>query len=71
MRTPCASQAQDGRFRLLNGPCGGERDGKCEVSEDLDCAWQLIYDRLKQLGQLDLLLEPAPLPELSPVEAGR
>jgi hypothetical protein len=41
------------------------------VSEDLDCAWQLIYDRLKQLGQLDLLLEPAPLPELSPVEAGR
>ena len=39
--------------RLLNGPCGGSRDGKCEVSADLDCAWQLIYDRAKALGILD------------------
>jgi ferredoxin len=41
---------------LLNGPCGGSVDGKCEVDpENLDCAWQLIYDRLKRLGRLDTL----------------
>jgi len=40
---------------LLNGPCGGSVDGKCEVSEDLDCIWDLIYKRMKKLGQLDRL----------------
>ena len=35
---------------LLSGPCGGARDGMCEVSPDLECGWQLIYDRLKALG---------------------
>jgi len=35
---------------LLNGPCGGSRDGKCEVRSDLECGWQLIYDRSKALG---------------------
>ena len=40
---------------IMNGPCGGSQDGKCEVSKDIDCAWQLIYDRLKGLGKLDLL----------------
>jgi ferredoxin len=38
---------------LLNGPCGGSRDGKCEVGADLPCAWQLIYDRAGSLGILD------------------
>ena len=42
---------------LLNGPCGGSVDGKCEVSPDIPCAWQLIYDRLAALGQLDKLEE--------------
>lgn len=41
--------------RLLNGPCGGAKNGKCEVSPDQDCGWQLIYDRLKAIGQLDRL----------------
>jgi hypothetical protein len=36
--------------RLLNGPCGGSSHGKCEISPDVDCAWQLIWDRLKALG---------------------
>jgi len=40
---------------LLNGPCGGATDGKCEVSKDRDCGWQLIYERLKSIGRLDLL----------------
>ena len=38
---------------LLNGPCGGSDDGKCEINPDIPCAWQLIFDRMKQLGQMD------------------
>ena len=40
---------------LLNGPCGGAKDGKCEVNPEADCAWILIYKRLKKLGRLDIL----------------
>lgn len=40
---------------LLNGPCGGAKDGKCEVDPNRDCGWQLIYDRLKELGRLDMM----------------
>ena len=36
--------------RLLNGPCGGSTNGKCEVDPSIECAWQLIWDRLKALG---------------------
>jgi len=39
--------------RLLNGPCGGTNQGKCEIREDVDCAWCLIIERLKALGRLD------------------
>lgn len=46
---------------LLNGPCGGSKDGKCEINPEMDCAWQLIYDRLKALGQLDKLEEIIPV----------
>ncbi len=43
---------------LLNGPCGGSVDGKCEVDpENIDCGWQLIYDRLKALGKLNVLVD--------------
>ncbi|HHW43319.1 hypothetical protein GFC01_12510 [Desulfofundulus thermobenzoicus] len=45
---------------ILNGPCGGSQYGKCEVSKDVDCAWQLIYDRMKALGKLDKLMEIQP-----------
>ncbi len=41
--------------RLLNGPCGGSREDRCEVRPDRPCAWQLIYQRLKGIGQLDRL----------------
>ncbi len=41
--------------RLLNGPCGSSRDGKCELSDDLPCAWQLIFDRAKSLGIVEKL----------------
>lgn len=42
---------------LLNGPCGGARDGKCEVDQNNDCAWILIYNKLKDQNRLDNLLE--------------
>jgi len=45
---------------LLNGPCGGSKNGKCEIDPEVDCAWQLIYDRLQALGKLDLLTEIQP-----------
>jgi len=45
---------------LLNGPCGGSQNGHCEVDPSMDCAWHLIYERLKSLGQLDSLLEIQP-----------
>ncbi len=45
---------------LLNGPCGGSRQGKCEVRPDLDCAWQLVWDRLQKLGREDLMDEIKP-----------
>jgi len=40
---------------LLNGMCGGQRDGKCEVDADRDCGWYMIYNRLRELGKLDNL----------------
>ncbi|UCB47066.1 MAG: methylenetetrahydrofolate reductase C-terminal domain-containing protein, partial [Spirochaetota bacterium] len=40
---------------LLNGMCGGQHDDKCEVEENRDCGWALIYNRLKELGKLDNL----------------
>jgi hypothetical protein len=36
--------------QLMNGPCGGSAGGKCEIGDDVECAWQLIWDRLNALG---------------------
>ncbi len=33
---------------LLNGPCGGAKNGKCEVNPNVDCVWEKIYERLKK-----------------------
>ena len=46
--------------QLMNGPCGGSTGGKCEISDDVDCAWQLIWDRLKALGLQDRYLDIVP-----------
>lgn len=40
---------------MLNGPCGGSKEDRCEVRPDRPCAWQLIYQRLKNIDQLDRL----------------
>jgi hypothetical protein len=49
--------------RMLNGPCGGSENGKCEISilvgRDVPCGWHLIFERLKTLGQLDRFCYPS------------
>lgn len=54
----------------LSGPCGASIDGKCEVAPDIECAWQLIYERLKAVGQLERLLQPVPLTDWSKSHEG-
>lgn len=53
---------------LINGPCGGTKNGKCEIDPAKDCAWTLIYDRLKEQGRLDRMrkLQPARNHQVSP-----
>ncbi|MGB3221491.1 MAG: methylenetetrahydrofolate reductase C-terminal domain-containing protein [Desulforhopalus sp.] len=56
--------------RLFNGPCGGSSDGKCEISKDIDCAWQLVVDRLEALGKLNDYEKLAPIKDWSKDRAG-
>ena len=54
---------------LISGSCGGANKGKCEVSKDRDCGWELIYDRLKERGllsRLDDMLKPMDQRKLYP-----
>ncbi len=54
---------------LLNGQCGGAKDGKCEVSPDKDCAWEKIQQRLTAQGRLDTLLaQPVQLRDYGKVD---
>ncbi|MFC1584081.1 methylenetetrahydrofolate reductase C-terminal domain-containing protein [Fibrobacterota bacterium] len=56
---------------IMNGPCGGSTNGKCEVdTENIDCAWQLIYDRMEKLGRLDELEANQPLKDWSTARDG-
>ena len=53
---------------LVNGQCGGAKDGKCEVDESRDCAWEKIYQRLKAQGRLEEFLnQPVQLRDYSKV----
>jgi ferredoxin len=56
--------------KLLNGPCGGSQNGKCEVNSETDCAWQLIIDHYKSLGQMDKLLTYIPPKDWRTSQAG-
>jgi ferredoxin len=38
---------------LLNGPCGGANNGRCEADPDRECGWEIIYERLKSIGKLN------------------
>ena len=46
---------------LINGQCGGAKDGKCEVDPSMECGWERIYQKLKQLGRLDVMKCPIQL----------
>jgi len=56
---------------LLNGPCGGQNKGKCEVDNTRDCAWILIYNELKKHGKLGLLREIRPPKDHSKISKPR
>lgn len=45
---------------LFNGPCGGTNNGKCEISQDIPCAWVDIYERLKGQNRLDDIMKIQP-----------
>jgi len=45
---------------LMNGPCGGSANGKCEINDEVECAWAKIVERGKALGRLEELEEIIP-----------
>ena len=54
---------------LINGPCGGAKDGRCEVEPEVrPCGWQLIYERLKALGHLDKMKNVPPPKDYSKMQ---
>ena len=53
---------------LVNGQCGGAKNGKCEVDGDKDCAWEKIYRRLERQGRLEeFLSQPVQVRDYSKV----
>ena len=53
---------------LVNGQCGGAKNGKCEVDSNKDCAWEKIYKRLEKQGRLEEFLnQPIQLRDYSKV----
>ncbi len=56
--------------RILNGPCGGSTRGSCEINKEIDCAWQLIIDRLKALGRMEDYETLIPIKDWSTERAG-
>ncbi len=54
---------------LVNGPCGGTKNGKCEVDPEMDCGWERIIQRLKAQGRLDVLKCPAQLHDFNTDDA--
>ena len=53
---------------LVNGQCGGAKNGKCEVDGDKDCAWEKIYRRLEKQGRLEeFLSQPVQVRDYSKV----
>ena len=56
--------------RLFNGPCGGSTRGACEINKELDCAWQLIVDRMRDLNRFDEYEQLSPIKDWSTDRAG-
>ena len=55
---------------MLNGPCGGSNNGKCEINPDTDCGWAKIVERAQSLGRLDDLVEYVPPKNWAPSHHG-
>lgn len=55
---------------LMNGPCGGSVDGRCEIHNDVECIWQSIHDRMNRIGQADGLDRIAPIRDWSSASHG-
>ena len=43
---------------LVNGPCGGQKNGRCEVDPENECAWIRIFNRLQEQDRLEVLAQP-------------
>ncbi|HTP64573.1 MAG TPA: methylenetetrahydrofolate reductase C-terminal domain-containing protein [Geobacteraceae bacterium] len=50
---------------LLNGPCGGMQEGRCETDREAECAWYQIYQRLQSQGNIDRLKTLVPEKDFS------
>lgn len=50
---------------LMNGPCGGSVNGRCEIHAEVDCVWQMIYDRMGRLERREELTVSAPIRDWS------
>jgi ferredoxin len=56
--------------KLMNGPCGGSKGGRCEVHPDIPCGWDMIMRRLETLGELDRLQQYVPPVDWSTSHSG-
>ena len=56
---------------LINGQCGGAKNGRCEVDPDMECGWERIQRRLAQIGRLDVLKCPVQLRDYTANESGK
>lgn len=56
--------------KLLNGPCGGSQEGRCEIDPNVECAWHQIIERLSDLGQMDNLKTYIPPKDWAPSLSG-
>ena len=50
---------------LINGQCGGAKNGMCEVDPNMECGWERIIRKLTELGRLDVLKAPVQLRDYS------
>ncbi len=50
---------------LMNGPCGGSVEGRCEIHPEVSCVWQLIHDRMERIGRREELAISAPIRDWS------
>ena len=55
---------------LMNGPCGGSQNGKCEIHKEVPCIWQHIHDRLERLDRKNDLLAITPIRDWRPAGHG-